>query len=423
MLKFYTSSIFLILSISTSYCQEFLEITTGPGYQSQQYIRLSNNETKSVKHDSWDIAFTSFGTQDAGVHVNEAGGTSMGQPQPEVEVYDTKSTDFSKVFILDSIKNNRLYNEEKTWSYGAFNSTRGTSPFDYGWGKYTQGSQKVIGEKVFVIKLRNGKLLKFRIDDLNGFTYNFTYANLDGTGLTSKSVTKTTGTQKLIYFNLTTGNTVDVQPTTPYDLIYTRYTSIAQDPNGPTVAQYNVTGVLAAPGTFSAEVSSDDFDSAPVPGAAEYIKQYDVIGYDWKTFTANQWQLDEKKIFYLQTSYGDIYKFKFIDFQGAATGNATLQKAKLGPTSYVNDETLTSVHVFPNPSSDRIEIVYAAKNTGSAVVSLLDINGKIVKTTQQDILSGLNVVQMSISDLPQSNYTTVMYVNGRVVMSQNIVKI
>ena len=58
--------------------QTVQEIATGAGYQKQSFISLSAGTEKLVNNTAWDIAFTVFGQQDAGVFVNESSGSSMG---------------------------------------------------------------------------------------------------------------------------------------------------------------------------------------------------------------------------------------------------------------------------------------------------------------------------------------------------------
>ncbi len=403
--------------------QSFLEITTGPGYQNQQFIRLKDDFVQSAKLTDWDIAFTSFGQQDAGVHFNEASGTSMGQAQPEIEVYDTKSTDFAKVFNVDSIKANRLYNDEKSWSYGAFNSNRNpASPFDFGWGKYAPATNSVAGDKVFVIKLKNGQFKKFTIISLGVAGYNFKYADLNGDNLVTKTKAKTFGTQSILYYSFAKEDFVVIAPSS-YDLVYSRYTSIAQDPNSPLLAQYNVTGVLTAPGNSTARVVSVSPETELPKDTTTYTKRQDVIGYDWKTFT-NVWSINTNLVYFVKSQDLHIYKLRFIDFEGASTGNATIEKTDLGVLSSTRDLLTSSVNVYPNPASSNVDVVFdAIQNVGASTLQIIDLTGKQVMTLPMNVTKGLNAFNIDITTLNAGLYKLHITSAQGILASQKIVKI
>jgi hypothetical protein len=418
----------IILGLSFTFSaqtQSFLEISTGPGYQSQQFIRLKDDAKVSVKLTEWDIAFTSFGQQDAGVHFNEASGSSMGQSLPEMEVYDTKSTDFAKLFVVDSIKANRLYNDEKSWSYGAFNSTRvASSPFDFGWGKYAPATNSVVGEKVFVIKLKNGTFKKFMIVSYGAAGYTFKYADLDGSNEVTKVLQKTPGAQNLLFFSFAKNDVVSVAMSGGYDLIYTRYTSLAQDPNSPLVAQYNVTGVLSGPAALTARIESQSPESELPTGTTNYTKQADVIGYDWKSFN-NTWSINEKLVFFLKSPVDQhIYKLRFIDFEGASTGNATIEKTDLGTVSSTDNELSVALGIYPNPAQDDINVIIdAATVHGQGTMSIIDVNGKLMSAQNINIMSGLNAYSQNVSQLSSGIFTIQIVGQNGLMVNKKFVKI
>lgn len=83
----------------------------------------------------------------------------------------------------------RLVNSVESWSSGAFNSGRIVeNPLDYGWGIYNPQVNQVIGNKVFVLKMRNGSYKKMMIDSLVIGTYYFRHAELDGSNEQSARV-------------------------------------------------------------------------------------------------------------------------------------------------------------------------------------------------------------------------------------------
>ncbi|MGB4960470.1 MAG: HmuY family protein [Saprospiraceae bacterium] len=166
-MKYFYLFIFTSFSIQLSTGQSFVEMSTGAGYNKQSFVKLSTGAQKQVNNDSWDLAFSAFGFQDAGIFINESAGSTMGQNLPLTELYYAQTTDWSAAIDVEKIKDVTYLNSEASWVYGAFNETRDTlNPFDYGWGKYQPATNRVIGDKVFVMRLRNGEFRKVKIESL-----------------------------------------------------------------------------------------------------------------------------------------------------------------------------------------------------------------------------------------------------------------
>lgn len=64
----------LIAVASSLNAQQFREVTCGPNYTLSTYFKFGNQESISLEHNAWDIAFTAQGLQDAGIFLNEAAG-------------------------------------------------------------------------------------------------------------------------------------------------------------------------------------------------------------------------------------------------------------------------------------------------------------------------------------------------------------
>ena len=96
-----------ILAYTLGQAQSFQEISTGAGYNKQSFIRLSNGSEKQVNNDSWDLAFTAFGFQDAGIFINESAGSVMGQNLPLTELYYAQTNDFNASIDIEAIKNQK----------------------------------------------------------------------------------------------------------------------------------------------------------------------------------------------------------------------------------------------------------------------------------------------------------------------------
>lgn len=397
-----------LATITTVTSQSFQQISTGTGYNKQSYIKLIDGSQKQISNDAWDLAFTAFGFQDAGIFINESSGSTQGQNLPLTELYYAKTDDFNASVKLDSIQDQKFLNSEESWNYGALNELRNrTNPFDYGWGLYNPSNNSVKGNKVFVIKLRNGEYRKLIIESLIGTTYNLKYAKLDGTGEVTKSLNKVTDNkgQKLMYFSFSTNNTVDVLPVGGFDLIYGRYISLAQDPNGTIVQQYNVTGVLTGPGILTAKATGVNPATVSYNDYKDNMSTVtDIIGFDWKTLSGTSWVIDDKRVFFVKTADNKVWKLRFIDFEGSATGNAVFEKTELG-TSSSSELAGVNTGIFPNPVENELVVSLEVETgAGQLNVNVTDITGKSMVTQYVNGQNRFNALSFDTSEWNKGIY-------------------
>jgi hypothetical protein len=409
--------------------QSIQEISTGTGYRKQSYVNLSAGTQKQVDNTSWDIAFTVYGQQDAGVYLNESAGSSMGQPLPQAILYDAQTTNFADQPDPANLTAYRLLNTEKNWSYGAFNETRNPGDvFDYGWGRYNFQSNQVVGSKVYVIKLRNGQFRKIKIESLTGTTWTFRYASLDGTGEVVKTINKADHAGKtLAYFSLETGNMVDVEPATGgFDLLYERYTTKLWDPGTQTWIDYDVAGVLHGLNSQVAELDNVDPLTVTYSEAADSFKtELDVIGHDWKSFSGTAWSIDDNKVFFLKNPENRVWKLHFIDFEGSSTGTAILEKTNLGIVSAVTDPAAIGVQVltWPNPvvSELFVSLDIPAELTSDARLRVVDAAGRLV-AQQPALREGFQMQQIDAAQWTPGLYVVQLEVPGHTVTLGKVVK-
>ena len=397
-----------LATITTVTSQSFQQISTGTGYNKQSYIKLIDGSQKQISNDAWDLAFTAFGFQDAGIFINESSGSTQGQNLPLTELYYAKTDDFNASVKLDSIQDQKFLNSEESWNYGALNELRNrTNPFDYGWGLYNPSNNSVKGNKVFVIKLRNGEYRKLIIESLIGTTYNLKYAKLDGTGEVTKSLNKVTDNkgQKLMYFSFSTNNTVDVLPVGGFDIMYGRYISLAQDPNGTIVQQYNVTGVLTGPGILTVKATGVNPATVSYNDYKDNMSTVtDIIGFDWKTLSGTSWVIDDKRVFFVKTADNKVWKLRFIDFEGSATGNAVFEKTELG-TSSVSELAGVNTGIFPNPVENELVVSLEVETgAGQLNVNVTDITGKSMVTQYVNGQNRFNALSFDTSEWNKGIY-------------------
>ena len=388
--------------------QESQVISTGPGYNQQSYINLAAGTDHQVANASWDIAFT-VAPQDAGVFINESVGSAQGALP--IQAFFTFSDDFNLLPEPSFFEDLPLFNRETSWSYGAINEYRdGGNPDDYGWGVYNPATQEINGVYVYAIKLRDGTYLKFEIQSLANGVYTFRYANLDGTGEVTKTIAKADHAGKMLaYFSFETGETVDVEPSGGFDLLFCRYFDLLHQ--GTDSVQYLVTGILSAAGVEVAEANHVDPATVQFQEYADSLSANpEIIGHDWKYFDLNafEWILPEDLVYFVKTQEDRVWKLRFMEFQGSSTGTAVFEKTDLGVISAVEDPSspVSGFLVYPNPARNEVNVVYALRNhlTPEVKLQILDASGRFVDQYAIRAGEGFNVFTIQRDDLLSGIY-------------------
>ena len=386
------------------------QISTGAGYAKSAYFKLSDGSSQQIAHDAWDIAFSNLGPAYAGIFVNEATATVNGQPTTALEAYDPFVFDFSETIDPDALLPEQLLlNPEHSWAEGAFNAGIDSSNTnDYGWGAYDPTAKKVLGYRIFVLKLRDGSYRKISFDEYDGNTYTFRVANLDGSNLSTHTVNTAFGNgSPLIYFSLGP-NAANVPTATGWDLVFCRYLAALSDGQGGFVP-YAVTGVLTADGLQTAKATKIDpatVDHTPYLDSMSH--RLDIIGHDWKFFNLQTgWIVLADRAYFVKTKDNLLYKLVWVGFSGSGTGTATLQSTLIGQLSATTDlpAGIASALVYPNPATDQLHLAVSTRENTRADVRLLDAAGRVVWTgATASLQPGLSVLDLQLPVLTAGNY-------------------
>lgn len=365
-------------SFSLLHAQENVQVSVGASYANQSFYELATNEITMIENESWDIAFSVFGLQDAAIFVNESA-ASMGA---ENLLFELSIADFQDP-ITDEDLTDRVLNGELDWSNGAFNSGKDvTNPFDYGWGQYNPALNSVTGDKTYVIELRDGTKKRIQILSLEGTSYNFKYANFDGSNVKEVQIDKTQFEGKhRAYFSFADETVKDLEPS-KWDLYFTRYSTPIDDGTG-VFLDYVVTGVLSAQGMEIAEANGvDPFDAQEIDFQNDYESDLDIIGYDWKTlnFSTFQWQVVEDRAYFVKTAEGEKYKLIFFDFEGSSSGVSSFEKTSLLSTSTTDIiQQKNLFKVFPNPNNGSFNIDLASDEMHhEGMINIFDLSGSLI---------------------------------------------
>lgn len=360
------------------------QVTVGPGYSQSVYYSLKDGSAQGHALSTWDIAFEVFGQTSAGIFVNEGVANSNAAPLPQVSLYLSDTSDFYAA-IDTSMIGARLHNQELSWAEGAFNAAKDPqNPFDYGWGEYDVTTHQVVGNRVFILQLRDSSYKKIQINALAGGAFQFTYANLDGTGDTTQTLIRADFSGKtLAYFSFESETFLDLEPEA-WDLLFTRYTTPLDDGQG-NILQYMVSGVLSGRDVQVAQADSVDPNTVdPADYQEAYTEELTAIGHDWKSFDLNlfQWSVPEDRVYFIKTREDSLWKVQFIDFEGASTGTSTLEKTPLGVLTHLSQDELKikfAFNAYPNPAQGDFWVAYELPGTVKvARLELLDLQGRKV---------------------------------------------
>ncbi|MFQ5447670.1 MAG: T9SS type A sorting domain-containing protein [Saprospiraceae bacterium] len=393
------------------FSQDYVQVSYGPGYVNQDYYRLSDDANTYIPNVSWDIAFTAFGNEDAGIFLNEAAGLT----QTEMMLFLAPTDNFDDPIVPDSTLQ-RLLNDEVSWDYGAFNSTRDPSDsLDFGWGIYDPASETFTGTKVFVIQFRNGTYKKIQIQSLDQGVYTFRVAGLDG----ANEVTYTAGKADaagadFLYFSLTAGSLLG-NPPTGWDLLFTRYNTPLVDNLGE-VIDFSLSGTLLARGVQAAKASGVDPETVQYADYEDSLgTELDIIGWDWKEFNSG-WILPTDRAYFVKTAAGAVWKIIFVTFDGSSTGNSVFSKEQIGTVNTLDTKgVFTSLDVFPNPVSSEATLTFSLKKAGRVQVQISTMLGRAVWSGTIAARAGFNVAELPILEMPPGQYFLTARFKGEVV--------
>lgn len=395
--------------------------TYGPSYIIQGFYSFENDEMVNVLNTDWDIAFSAAGAQDGGIHVNEAVESSGN----ELELYEAPTDNFNDV-ISQSNLGARLYNDESGWNHGAFNANNDPGdPDDYGWGYFNQAENAVIGDRVFVLKLRNGGYRKIQVISLDQGIYTFKYANLDGSGEVTKTINKADSGDIAFFSFAGGGEVVDFIPQ-HWDLLFIRYSAPLED-GSPEPVNYLVTGVLSGYDVEVAEAKGIDPLAVTFEEYQDSLQStLDVIGYDWKEFNLQlfQWALDDDLAYFLKTTSGDVWKIIFTSFSGAGSGDFAFEREFVGNVSSSEEQTgaISELGVFPNPLQAETTLAFSLKQAGALRLMLSNTLGQRIWHSRLEGNAGFNAFLLPEFPVPAGQYVLSLELENREAASRLIIK-
>lgn len=282
-------------------------------YTNQLFYSFESNQIMGIcSSGSWDLNFESA-PQGWHIRVNSSN---------FIEIYLTDSTNFNADFT--SYKNKKgVPVTSFEWSYDKSNGYPDSTAV--GTWVNTNVNPFVYTGQVYLIGQWSGSnsvpLKKIVFNMVNDTSYQFTYANLNGSDSLQITVKKDTSCNNS-YFSISQGSQVTIEPKRyTWDILFSQY--VASLPDNGIFVPYPVRGVLLNPNhVMAANDSIQSYNNISLSSILnlQFSSVTDCIGYDWKSVTINfqantgTYAIVPNYNYVVCDVLGNYYKLKFLAF-------------------------------------------------------------------------------------------------------------
>jgi hypothetical protein len=81
-----------------------------------------------------------------------------------------------------------------------------------------------------------------------------------------------------------------------------------------------------------------------------------------------------------------------------------------------------TVSIYPNPTTDILNIDLYAQTAQNTTVKLLDMSGRVIKQIQAKSAAGMNYIKLKMSELANGVYTVQVYENNNLTYTSKVKK-
>ncbi len=386
-------------------------VSIGAGYVSQSYYSFSNGIVKTSTSD-WDLAF-GIGGFNVDVRTNDGHKVAL-YLYPNGDTSSWNTIDTTGLSTWTPRRNN-----ENDWSETVMST--GSNHPDYGWGIYNNVSHNVEGDSIYIIKTKAGDFKKFVITGMMAMTqsWDFKYANLDGSDEVSGSIVKTNYTGKnFVYYSIDHDSTMDLEPmATDWDILFSRYT--ARYPVG---GYYNVAGIQTNKFRTTGEAKDVDVDNVDWT-TLNYVDSIGEIGWDWKTFnnTTFMYDISDSLTYFVADTNNNVWQITLTGFDYTIAQFNFNKKRVEGVSVQDLNTPLTGINVYPNPATDVLNISIENEALNTVNVSIFSITGSQVYQLNRNV-SGVNNLEISVADWQSGVYFVRIENGGKTAIQKLIVQ-
>jgi hypothetical protein len=407
-------------------------VVAGSNYGNDVWYSLENGIAKTNPQNDWDIAFQVY-LATAGIRVNESKGVYLYKAGADTNQWANLDT------AGRLTEENRLYNSDTSWTYGAFNAERNPANlFDDGWGVYNATTRIVSGRRMFFLRTADGSVKKIWIRALDSYANKFYFrmANLDNSQTQDLECNRSAFPgQMFAYFSLASGSFLPTREPAiqNWDLLFTNYYRQTPPP-------YKVAGVLSntvlnrqrnfAPvGVLVAKEKPVDTQTVLPTPATRYRTAINTIGDDWKTFELEPppgtWLIEDSLAYFIRDQKGIVWKLVFTGFSGRAKGVYYFKKQRITPASrpqHFKAENAAELLVYPNPRAQaekQYALVTLSSASTKALLTITTLEGK--KIWQGSVSGAPGLQSVLLPTLPIGNYTLSLTTDGVLLTEKFIV--
>ena len=403
--------------ISTSSNAQVVSKTVSiqPGYTNQTFYNMNSGVVSSVTNLDWDLGFQLRGFY-ASIIINSKNNVKLFKANKDASqwssmvAYDTTGIISNPAY--------ELFNSDTSWNFGAASRTNDTAnAFDLGWGVYDFVTHNVVGDSVYFLKLNSGIFKKFMIINLAGGIYNFKWADLDGTNEIAGQINKSNYTNKAFaYYSIVNNIAIDREPIfNSWDLVFQQYLTL-------TPFTYKVTGTLMNDSVYAAKVYPVDPLTAS-PNGVTLHKEINTVSFDWKIYDNSTmvWTIADSTVYFVKDRAGAMWQVVFTGFGGSANGQFSFDQSPVQATGIIENAKVQTFGIYPNPANDIARLVVSATNSSPAVLTIFDLNGRLVATHNVQLSSGIQTIDLPVSNLQSGLYQLTIQQDG-VTQTSKLVK-
>lgn len=411
------ASALLFTSIFSLKSQSVIDtIDMEPGYAKQVFYQLRTGAKHSSALTQWHMAHTMV-PMDNAIRLNHVAGVFAYQyPYGDNSSYDQFDTTGWQTWV-------KPHNQMKDEKLGALNQSKDMSNmWDFSWGVYDPSTHLIVGDSLYLFTVGNGVNMKFYKfmpikQDKNGDLI-FKYGPIDEIGGTVDTLKNSLADGGMFkYYNFSTDAQVSIEPSKgDWHLNFTRYFDLLPAPGTGVLTWYPTMGVESKRNVSIAHVNGVDFPTL-MSNAASFIETaladtsiqaghgfnmgLTRVGADWKFFNGTSFVVTPKTNFIAAVSSDigtEYWGFRFITFEGQASGKITLEKVKLGELARMKTAQDLKMVVFPNPAQEQL---FVSSNAQEILkVNIWGLNGQLLMSQ----VAESKIVELSLNTLQAGQF-------------------
>ncbi len=164
------------------------------------------------------------------------------------------------------------------------------------------------------------------------------------------------------------------------------------------------------------------------------VADYDVILY--KASDGSQLAISQnagtaaEQIIYNAGTTGVSYKVYVYGYNGAFNATScyhikiftSATPFRQGGVLASDNDDLNTLFMYPNPAADQVSLSFMSNADMQSTISIVDMMGRTVLTSQEEILAGSNEIDLDLSSVQKGVYTILVEANGTILKQKLVVQ-